>query len=267
MAQSSVFNTFNQQSAAPRLAEPTVIQAIVITDSKDIEICVSDTEDDSRDHIKNSINSTEHKSLNSKQKTKMSQNVNSNLNNKMPFNIVKQKEEYLDKQLIAACCYSLDDFLADPVSVSWKYAKKNTSCGRDRYHVFKYVQRKRLKALNHRQIIQLIQLLYNTINWLKYCVNTHAEDQEWLRHSFLNFKGQVEGDQQMLDELREQLHRAREEADNVLFCHICLTFRPQKALHCGYTFCNDCFVFEEIAMQQVHCLCCWKVIMGYVIIY
>ena len=96
-AQSSVLNTFNQQSAAPRLAEPTVIQTMVITDSKDTEICVSDTEDDSRDHIKGNTNGTEHKSLNSKWKTKMSQSVNSNLNNKMPFNIVEQKEEYLDK--------------------------------------------------------------------------------------------------------------------------------------------------------------------------
>ena len=80
-AQSSALNTFNQQSAAPRLAEPTVIQTTVITDSKDTEICVSDTEDNSRDYIKNDINSTEHKSLNSKQKIKM----------------IEQKEEYLDK--------------------------------------------------------------------------------------------------------------------------------------------------------------------------
>ena len=70
---------------------------MVITDSKDIKIYVSDTENDSRDHTKNSINSTEYKNLNSKWKIKMSQNVNNNLNNKMPFNIIKQKKKYLNK--------------------------------------------------------------------------------------------------------------------------------------------------------------------------
>ena len=155
-----------------------MIQTTVITDSKDIKIYVSDTEDDSRDYIKGGINGAEHKSPDSKQKIKMSQGVNSNLNNKMPFNIVEQEEKYLDKQLIAAYHNSLDDFLVDSVSISQKYAKKNISCGRDRYHVFKHVQKKRLKALNHRQTIQLIQLLYDITNWLKHHMNIHAEDQK-----------------------------------------------------------------------------------------
>ena len=81
MTQFSALNTSNQQSAVSRLAEPTVIQTMVITDSKDTEICVSDTKDNSRDHIKNDINSAEHKNLNNKQKIKM----------------IKQKEEYLDR--------------------------------------------------------------------------------------------------------------------------------------------------------------------------
>ena len=131
----------------------------------------------------------------------------------------------------------------------------------------KHVQGKRLKALNHRQTIQFIQLLYDITSWLKHCVDIHAEDQEWLKHSFLNFKGWVEGGQQMLDELREQLCRVREEINNVLLCHICLTSRPQKVFHCGYTFYNNCFVFGEMAMQQVCCSCYQKMIMGYVIIY
>ena len=87
--QSSALNTFNQQSAAPRLVKFTVIQIIVITDSKIIKIYISDTEDNNRDYIKSNINSTEHKSLNNKQKIKMNQNINSNLNNNISFNIVE----------------------------------------------------------------------------------------------------------------------------------------------------------------------------------
>ena len=185
----------------------------------------------------------------------------------MPFNIIEQKEEYLNKWLITAYHNNLNDFLMNPVSVSWKYVKKNTSCGRDRYYVSKHVQKKRFKALNHRQIIQLIQLLYDIINWLKHYVNTHAENQKWLKHFFLNFKEQIEGDQWTLDELREQLYRAREEADNVLFCHICLTFKLQKAFYYNYIFYNNCFMFKKIAMQQVYCSYYWKMIIDHVIIY
>ena len=70
-AQFSVFNTSNQQSTALRLIKLTVIQTMIITDSKDTEIYISDTEDNSRDHIKDDINSTEYKSPDSKQKIKM----------------------------------------------------------------------------------------------------------------------------------------------------------------------------------------------------
>ena len=117
-AQFSALNTFNQQSAAPRLAKLTVIQTTVITDSKDIKICVSNTEDDSKDYIKGGINDTEYKNSDSKQKIKMNQNVNSNLNNNMPFNIVKQKKEYLNRQLVAAYHNNLNDFLVNSVSVN-----------------------------------------------------------------------------------------------------------------------------------------------------
>ena len=53
----------------------------------------------------------------------------------------------------------------------------------------------------------------------------------------------------MLDELRKQFHRAREETDNVLLYHIYLIFRLQKVFHCGHIFYNDCFVFGKMIMQ------------------